>query len=170
MTFAGTLRRVMKTRHMTSEAVALTAGVDRSTVSTWFARSNIPSPAVAAKLAKALDAPQLIEAAHAERLRTCAFCGVEYEAFNRRTVARFCQPSCRVRWWATERRRLSTERRIDGLIMARNQVEDLLADKRGLVSAIDRHCRACEPEGACHDGSCELREYSPFILVERRFA
>ena len=35
------------------------------------------------------------------------------------------------------------------------------------VSAVERMCVACEPEGTCHDSSCPLRPVSPLRVRER---
>ncbi len=168
--FASSLKRVMKNRKLDALQVAELVGVSRSTVSTWLAGPlHIPSPAVAARLAKALDAPYLASTAHSERDRTCDFCGTVFEALNRRSVARFCSSPCRTRWWHVKRAQESRERRLDHLSMLRNQVEELTSEKATMKEAIRTHCNRCEPDGVCRDGSCDLREVSPFIFVERKY-
>lgn len=137
------VRARIAARGVTIKATAQAVGVSITTLHNWIAGESIPSPDHAMRLSQALDDGWLYQRAIYARSRECAYCGTRIVNRGGAQPRKWCSGRCRHR--------------------ARTRLEPAIAPERfGIIAK----CRQCEPEGACYDGSCPLREWSPFPLVQ----
>lgn len=157
--FGRELDRSMRRRGVGRRRLAETLGMSSaSLIAHWRSGGGVPRVDMAARLAEALDAPVLLRISESVRIGTCDNCGRGF-ANEGGGPKRYCSARCRevkakVRSGQTSRVRA-------------DYAERLLAEHR---RAVESMCRACEPEGHCHDEKCALRLVSPLPLVARSWS
>jgi transcriptional regulator with XRE-family HTH domain len=139
--FADALRASMKARGISTNQLAKAIGTSGSAVHQTMRGAHLPTLRTANRLAEALADPELFSLMVTIRTIECAICRRTFVAEARRI---YCTVECR-------------------LLAAKGVSVTPAADQRQL--AIEAFCRECEPEGACRDGSCVLRAFSPLPLV-----
>lgn len=145
--FSRHLRSQMDKRAVGTVALATAVGVSRVTIRDYRDGRYLPRTKVAYRIAEALDSSRLYWLVTQARAATCAYCGGEIiKMGGGGSEAKWCSTTCRDRARHGRTPRVSAE-----------------------SGAIGVMCRRCEPEGACFDGGCPLRAFSPLPLVGDRF-
>ena len=180
--FGQELRRAMDAREVGTKRLAAAAGVAASAISNWRIGGNLPRTDTAAKLAEVLDWPALLRLSRAGRTVACARCGRDF-VNEGGSPARFCSVACRevdvqlrrpssgaglAESVAAELDRKAghrggVPREPLALALDRYRLSESTEHARGMASAVDAMCRACEPEGICRTLECPLRPYSPLV-------
>jgi len=154
--FALTLRRVMHRDGVSGRRLADDAGLGRGRVGMWLMGRNLPTLEVAARLADALEEPELLACVVRSRTVVCVVCG--RSVVNRGTgPRRYCGAACAAR---TNRDRQGKPARERAAMAERSLAV--------ATFAIEAFCRGCEPEGLCRDTTCSLRPVSPLPVDLRR--
>ena len=129
------------------------------------AKKHAISYEMAARIAEALDSPQLMQAVTAMRTKTCLICGASYIDTTNTMRKEYCRSLCtRVDVQRKEREYQGQWK--DRKVMKANG-EARVFSRRYLDAkkAIDAYCRSCEPEGLCRTEDCPLRSQSPLPLA-----
>lgn len=143
-----------------SELASMT-GIDAQTLSNLRRGHNKPKVVTASVLAEALHADDLLAIAEADRRRICRLdsCGRSFiTTHTDATRATFCSRQCQQVHWGRyykkgrDRQRAEYEKRTTNLLRAHQ-------------SAVEAHCRDCEPLGVCRDSACLLRPVSPLPFI-----
>jgi transcriptional regulator with XRE-family HTH domain len=152
--FGRELDRAMRRRGVGRRRLAETLGMrSASLIAHWRAGNGIPRVVQAARLAEALDAPVLLKISESIRMGNCDLCGKGF-VNDGGGPKRFCSERCR-EVKAKVRSGQPSRLRAD-------LAERRLAEHKNAVEAM---CRACEPDGHCHDEKCALRLVSPLPIV-----
>jgi hypothetical protein len=140
----------MTVRRHSETSLALAVRASRSAVHNYRAGHNLPTLAVAVRLADELEWGALLEIVAGSRRGRCAFCGRPWTN-NGQGPKRFCSVNCR--------------------LAARQGRDRDHTPRETYQRALDLHqaavadfCASCEPGGVCKDAGCELRPVSPLPL------
>jgi hypothetical protein len=158
--FAVELRAAMEARGVSVVELSRQTGIHDTTLSSYRHGERIPNVARADLLADVLDSPGLRRAVLRMYTRRCVRCRRRVHVDPRNVNhQRYCGSSCRT---MAQRERNKTV----------PKAREKLGRRVGLLEkAIAAMCGSCEPvDRLCRDGSCPLRAFSPFPLVQRKVA
>lgn len=151
--FASAMQAARRRNRVGTRVISESAGVSRTLVLAYLRGDNIPSIAVAERLADALAAPELLQLARQSRIRACKRCRKEIAVSVGRPPV-FCSNACRSLSAPAKREADPRKIRIltDEVRSYRNRIADM--------------CAAC-PDGeggVCKGYECPLRPVSPLRL------
>lgn len=151
--FGAALREAMTARKVGQVRLAEAAGCSTASINNYRFGRNIPTMAVARRLADALETPALTRLAQSARTITCDNCRRTF-AIENGGPKRYCSDDCR-RLAAAKVGGVPTRQRA---IVAERAL-------RAQQEAVAAMCAACEPDGACRTMDCPLRSVSPLQLI-----
>lgn len=183
--FGVELRKAMVKRQVGQRRVAEFAQVASSAVSNWKAGGNLPTLAVAIRVAETLDWPKLAEIVRDARRAECRQCGRSF--LNEGGAPKlYCSSECRDQV-AKGRAGVLSDRH-EAITLLRGELLRVgparkqsigkaltLLDADRAFERIDRlgmhrdavaaMCETCEPLGYCRTADCPLRSVSPLPLL-----
>lgn len=156
-----TLQSALRKRGITTGpqrlALAEECGISYSALWTFRTGKSIPSVTTVRALSHALDWPYLVRESNRLRTRSCPVCERTFIDSTNECKRVYCEEACR----QTNQSRIKREE------MSGRKQEHITITKKMLArhrDAVDAFCRACVPDGVCHDPSCQLRPVSMMPL------
>lgn len=148
------LERAMTARNMTGVDVAKAAGISPTTVSDIRRGFHVAQHSTMVRMATVLDWEKLAYLSGTTRQAVCEKCDATFVRNGKNAARnRFCSKQCAHSAYRTNKREYRARFYKMQLQMARE--------------AIAAFCKRCEPvDFQCHDAKCELREFSPFPLIQ----
>ena len=185
--FGALLTKRMAELEVGQNIVKEAAGVSRASLVEWRHGRNLPTLAVALRVADALREPRLASIVRAGRTLECRRCGHPFlneSGFPKR----YCSAACRLLGAPDAR---SNARAEEGIQLLRQELlrvgparkqrvgraltllDDVMRPSRSAEhaltayqDAVDAMCTACEPDGLCRTADCPLRGVTTFPLAE----